>query len=175
MISDEYFYALNYDRKSPSIYQVRKMKNRATKAEMFTENSHLSLSSTITNFRWWSYPSTYLPGNLEKWEGFSEKFTKCLQIAVWCWWHENLPHLSTENIPVWTRIWRYFLTENEMFSVMPKSAWDILYNIPTIWPPAAPCKVQLFLWGKLLRRVSGRPSAERITLLCGLWFHCHNK
>ena len=175
MISDEYFYALNYDRKSPSIYQVRKMENRARKAEMFTESSHLSLSSTITHFRWWSYPSTYLPGNLEKWEGFSENFTECLQIAILCWWHENLPQLSTEKIPFGTRIWRYFLTENEMFSVMPKSLWDILYDIPTIWPPAAPCKVQLFLWGKLLRRVSDSLSAERRTPFRTVQAHGHNK
>lgn len=58
------------------------MENRARKAEMFTENSHLSLSRTITHFWWWSYPSTYLPGNLEKWEGFSVKFTECLQISI---------------------------------------------------------------------------------------------
>jgi len=175
MISDEYFYAPNRDRRYPSIYQVRKMENRARKAEMFTENSHLSLSSTITNFRWWSYPSTYLPGNLEKWEEFSEKFIKCLQIAAWCWWHENLPHLSTEKIPFWTRILRNILPEIESFSVMPKSVWDILYDIPIIWLPAAPCLVQLFLCGKLLRRVSDSPSAKLRTSLCSLWFHCHNK
>lgn len=108
------------------------MENRARKAGMFTKNSHLLLSCTITNCRRWSDPSTYLPGNLEKWEGFFKKFTECLQIAILCWWHENLPHLSTEKIPFGTRIWRYFLTENEMFSVMPKSLWDILYDIPTI-------------------------------------------
>ena len=175
MISDEYFYALNYDRKSPSIYQVRKMENRARKAEMFTENSHLSLSSTITNFRWWSYPSTYLPGNLEKREEFSEKFTECLQIAILCWWHENLPQLSTEEIPFWTKILRNILPEIESFSVMTKSLWDILYVIPIIWLPAAPCKVQLFLWGKLLRRVSDSTSAERRTSFRVLQAHRHNK
>ena len=119
--------------------------------------------------------STYLPGNLEKWEGFSVKFTESLQIAIWCWWHENLPHLSTEKILFWTRIWRCFLNEIEMFSVMTKSLWDILYVIPTIWPPAAPCKVQLFLWGKPLQRVSGRLSAEWRNSLWDLHFHCHNK
>lgn len=108
MILYERFYAPNRNRKHPSIYQVRKMENRARKAEIFTENSHLLLSCTITNCRRWSYPSTYLPGNLEKWGDFSEKFTKCLQIAFWRWWHENLPHLTTEKIPFWTMILRIF-------------------------------------------------------------------
>ena len=159
----------------PSIYQVRKMENRARKTVMFTESSHLSLSSTITYIRWRSYPSTYLPWNLEKWGDFSEKFTKCLQIAFLCWWHENLPHLTTEKIPFWTRILRIILSEIEMFSVMPKSAWDILYDIPIIWLPAAPCKVQLFLWGMLLRRVSGRSSVKRRTPFRTVQAHRHNK
>lgn len=137
------------DSTLPSIYQVRKMENRARKAEMFTENSHLLLSYSIRFLRRRSYPFTIQPGNLEKWEGFLEKFIECLQIAIWCWWHENLPHLSTEKNLFWTKIWRNILHEIETFSVMPKSVWDILYDIPTIWLPAAPCLVQLFLWGKL--------------------------